>query len=150
MNYYNAHLRKTADATSVTFTKLERGMVAKFRYNKDNEVNTYLVLILHAKWENKVHALSFNNIEPLVVLKIAKNYDEVLALSTRVRKLDLPKIDMQRKRPKRFYLTEIKNDKRLQIGYRTFKIDKIKSINVVNYDWGKYDKIPPRAKRKIT
>ena len=150
MNYYNVHLRRTADETSVGFKKLERGMVAKFKYKKgDNTSKTYLALLLHVDWQNKTHALSLNSIEPHRILRIAKDYDEILATSTRVRKLDLPKINMLSKPPKRFYIKELKNDSKLQNGYRTFFVKNISSISVVNYDWGKYDKIPPRSQRKI-
>tara|TARA_Y100000816_G_C26108368_1_gene590171 strand:- start:9539 stop:9982 length:444 start_codon:yes stop_codon:yes gene_type:complete len=147
MNYYNTHLTKTRDPKHITKNKLERGMVVKLRYKKEDGIKYYMVLVLQPSWENKLHALSFNNIPPQKVLSIAEGYDEVLSESIRVRKLGLTKIDIN-KDSKEFYTTEIKKDKNLKVGYRTFNLDKIKSLTVVNYDWGIYDKIPPKSERK--
>ena len=146
-NYYTTHLTRTSDPKTVTKNKLERGMVVKMRYKKADGVKNYVVLILQPDWENKLHALSFNNIPPQKTLEIAKNYQEVLAESTRVRKLDLTKVSID-KSSKQFYTSEIKSDKNLKIGYRTFNLDKIQGLTVVNYNWGKYDKVPPKSKRK--
>ena len=147
MNYYNTHLTKTRDPKHITKNKLERGMVVKLRYKKEDGIKYYMVLVLQPSWENKLHALSFNNIPPQKTLEIAKNYQEVLAESTRVRKLDLTKVSID-KSSKQFYTSEIKNDKNLKVGYRTFNLDKIQGLTVVNYNWGKYDKVPPKSKRK--
>lgn len=147
MDYYNVHLRKTSDPKIVTFNKLERGMVVKIRYKKASGTNEYILLVLQPFWEGKLHALSLNNIKPQKVLEIAKNYKEILAESTRVRKLDLAKVNVTNTTSKVFYTSEIKNDKNLKVGYRIFDVKKIQSIRVVNYDWGKYDRIKPEAER---
>ena len=94
MNYYNTHLTKTRDPKHITKNKLERGMVVKLRYKKEDGIKYYMVLVLQPSWENKLHALSFNNIPPQKVLSIAEGYDEVLSESIRVRKLGLTKIDI--------------------------------------------------------
>ena len=147
MDYYNTHLTKTRDPKLITKNKLERGMVVKMRYKKtDGYHKNYMVLVLQPKWEDKLHALSFNDIPPQKVLNIAKNHKEIIAESTRVRKLDLAKLRID-KSSKVFYTTEIKSDKSLKAGYRTFNLDKIQSISVVNYNWGNYDKIPPESER---
>ena len=146
-NYYSTHLTRTSDPKIITSNKLERGMVVKMRYKKDDSDKNYMILVLQPDWEGKLHGLSLNNITPQKTLEIAKNYDEVLAESTKVRKLDLAKVSID-KSSQQFYTSEIKSDKRLKVGYRTFNLDKIKSLIVVNYNWGKYDKIPPESKRK--
>tara|TARA_R110000851_G_scaffold87087_1_gene189623 strand:- start:12 stop:458 length:447 start_codon:yes stop_codon:yes gene_type:complete len=146
MNYYNTHLTKTADAKPITKKKLERGMVVKIRYKKAEVYENYMVLVLQPRWEGKLHALSFNVISPQKVLIIAKNNHEILAESTRVRKLNLAKIRVK-DASKLFYTSEIKSDNNLKAGYRTFNLDKIQSITVVNYNWGKYDRIPPESER---
>jgi len=146
MNYYNTHLTKTRDPKLITKNKLERGMVVKLRYKKTDGVKNYMVLVLQPSWEDKLHALSFNDIPPQKVLSIAEGHDEVLAESTRVRKLDLAKLRID-KSSRVFYTSEIKSDKNLKAGYRTFNLDKIQSITVVNYNWGNYDKIPPESER---
>ena len=146
-NYYTTHLTRTSDPKTVTKNKLERGMVVKMRYKKADGVKNYVVLILQPDWEDKLHGLSLNNIPPQKTLDIAKNYQEVLAESTRVRKLDLTKVSID-KSSKQFYTSEIKSDKNLKVGYRTFNLDKIQGLTVVNYNWGKYDKVPPKSDRK--
>jgi hypothetical protein len=147
MDYYNTHLRKTSDPKLINLNKLERGMVIKMRYKKENITKDYLVLVLHSRWEDKMYGLSLNNIQPEKFLEIAKNYKEIIAESTRVRKLDLAKLNILDKTPKGFYQSEIKNDKKLREGYRMFNIDKIQSIRAVNYDWGRYDRIKPESER---
>ena len=98
MDYYNVHLRKTSDPALITKPKLERGMVVKMKYKKDKETKLYVIFVLQPKWPNssdgKLHCLSLNVIPPNKVLEIAEIYDEVMATSTRVRKLNLPKIQI--------------------------------------------------------
>jgi len=147
MDYYNIHLKKTSDPKTISLNKVERGMVLRMRYKKENITKDYLVLVLHSKWEDKMYALSLNSIRPQKFIEIAKGYKEVIAESTRVRKLQLAKLNMVDKTPKAFYASEIKNDKNLREGYRMFNIDKIQSIRAVNYDWGKYDRIKPESER---
>ena len=114
MDYYNVHLRKTSDPKIINLNKVERGMVVKMRYKKESVTKDYLVLVLHSRWEDKMYGLSLNSIQPQKALEIAKNYKEILAESTRVRKLDLAKINILDKTPKGFYQSEIKNDKNLR------------------------------------
>ena len=65
-----------------------------------------------------------------------------------MKRLDVAKIQIN-EASKVFYTSEIKTEKLLRAGYRTFDLKKIQSIHAVNYDWGKYDKIPSAAQRKI-
>jgi len=150
-DYYNTHLRKTTDPTVISKEKLERGMVVKLRYKKDSGAANYIILILQPKWPNsadgKVHALSLNAIAPGKVQEMGEYYKEVLAESTKVRKLELAKVQITSS-SKVFYTDEIKNDKKFKAGYRTFDLKKIVSIKAVNYNWGQYDKIPSVAERK--
>ena len=149
--YYNVHLRKTTDPTPIQKTKLERGMVVKIKYKKGTEVKPYLVFVLQPKWPNtmegKLHGLSLDAVSPLKLKEISKMYDEIMAESTRVRKLDLAKIQIN-EASKVFYTSEIKTEKQLKAAYRTFNLLDIKSIQAVNYDWGKYDKIPSANERR--
>ena len=149
--YYNAHLRKTTDPTPIQKTKLERGMVVKIKYKKDTVVKPYLVFVLQPKWPNtmegKLHGLSLDVVSPLKLKEISKMYDEIMAESTRVRKLDLAKIQIN-EASQVFYTSEIKTEKQLKSAYRTFNLLDIQSIYAVNYDWGKYDKIPSANERR--
>ena len=151
-DYYNTHLRKTSDPTLINKTKLERGMVVKMKYKKDNETKLYIVFVLQPRWPNtddgKLHGLSFSAIPPNKVKQISETYDEVMSSSKKVKRLDVAKIQIN-ETSKVFYTSEIKNQKLLRAGYRTFDLKKIQSIHAVNYDWGKYDKIPSATQRKI-
>ena len=95
-DFYNVHLRKTTDPVPILWSKLERGMVVNMTYKKKTGTQKYVIFVLQPKWPNssdgKLHCLSLNVIPPNKVLEIAEIYDEVMATSTRVRKLNLPKI----------------------------------------------------------
>jgi len=150
-SYYNIHLKKTTDPTPIPKTKLERGMVIQIKYKKDNKSKPYLVFVLQPQWPNtvegKLHGLSLDVIPPNKLLKIADIYDEVLSNSKKVRKLDLAKIKIDES-SKLFYTSEIKTEKQLKNGYRTFNLMDIESIKAVNYNWGKYDKIASSNERR--
>ena len=150
--YYNTHLRKTSDLTPITKTKVERGMVVKIKYQKkDKSTGLYLVFVLQPKWPNttegKLHGLSLDAIPPNKVKEISEVYDEVISKSPKVKRLDLAKIQIN-EASKVFYTSEIKTEKQLRAGYRTFNLLDIKSIQAVNYDWGKFDKIADRDARR--
>lgn len=149
--YYNTHLRKTSDPTQISKTKIERGMVIKIKYKKDTQTKSYLVFVLQPKWPNttdgKLHGLSLDAIPPNKLLEISKIYNEVISTSSKVKRLDLAKIKIDES-SKAFYTKEIRNDKKLKEGYRTFNLLDIKSIDVVNYDWDKYDRVADRNERR--
>ena len=153
MGFYNVHLRKTSDPTPISKNKLERGMVVKIKYQKkDKSIGLYLVFVLQPKWPNttegKLHGLSLDAIPLNKLNEISKGHDEVVSTSFKVKKLDLAKIQIN-EASQYFYTTEIKNEKLLRAGYRTFNLLDIKSIQAVNYDWGKYDKVSDRNERRL-
>lgn len=152
MGFYNTHLRKTSDPTPLAKTKMERGMVLKIKYQKrDKSTKLYLVFVLQPKWPNttegKLHGLSLDVIPPNKLKEISEVYDEVISNSSKVKKLDLAKIQIN-EGSKVFYTSEIKTEKQLRAGYRTFNLLDVKSIQAVNYDWGKNDKIADRNERR--
>ena len=153
MGFYNTHLRKTSDPTPLAKTKMERGMVLKIKYQKrDKSTKLYLVFVLQPKWPNttegKLHGLSLDVIPPNKLKEISEVYDEVISNSSKVKKLDLAKIQIN-EGSKVFYTSEIKTEKQLRAGYRTFNLLDVKSIQAVNYDWGKNNKIADRNERRI-
>jgi len=153
VGFYNAHLRKTSDPTPISKNKLERGMVVKIKYQKkDKSTGLYLVFVLQPKWPNtkegKLHGLSLDAIPPNKLNELSKENDEVISTSSKVKKLDLAKIQIN-EASQYFYTTEIKNEEELRAGYRTFNLLDIKSIQAVNYDWGKYDKVSDRNERRL-
>ena len=152
MGFYNAHLRKTSDPTLISKNKLERGMVVKVKYKAQGKTpKLYLILVLQPKWPNstegKLHGLSLDNIPPQKFLEFAKVYKEVISESSKVKKLDLAKIQIT-EASKVFYTSEIKTSKPLKSSYRTFNLLDIQSIQSVNYDWGKFDKVAARDERR--
>ena len=122
-SYYNTHLRKTSDPTAISKSKMERGMVIKIKYKKQKETKLYLVFVLQPKWPNttegKLHGLSLDVISPSKLNEISELYDEVVSTSSKVRKLDLAKIQIT-EGSKVFYTSEIKTEKQLKSAYRTF------------------------------
>ena len=149
--YYNTHLRKTSDPTPITKSKMERGMVVKIKYKKDTATKLYLVFVLQPKWPNttdgKLHGLSLDAVSPSKLQEISEIYNEVISKSSKVKRLDLAKIQIN-EASRVFYTSEIKTEKQLKAAYRTFNLLDIKSIQAVNYDWGKYDKIADRDSRR--
>ena len=150
--YYNTHLRKTADPTPISKAKMERGMVVKLKYKPKNKTpKLYLVLVLQPKWPNstegKLHGLSLDNIPPQKFLEFAEVYNEVISQSSKVRRLDLAKIQIT-EASKLFYTSEIKTSMPLKSAYRTYNLLDIQTIQSVNYDWGKFDKIADREARR--
>lgn len=150
--YYNTHLRKTADPTPISKAKMERGMVVKLKYKPKNKTpKLYLVLVLQPKWPNstegKLHGLSLDNIPPQKFLEFAEVYNEVISQSSKVRRLDLAKIQIT-EASKVFYTSEIKTSMPLKSAYRTYNLLDIQTIQSVNYDWGKFDKIADREARR--
>ena len=150
--YYNTHLRKTADPTPISKAKMERGMVVKIKYKPKNKTpKLYLVMVLQPKWPNstegKLHGLSLDNIPPQKFLEFAEVYNEVISKGSKVRRLDLAKIQIT-EASKVFYTSEIKTSTPLKSAYRTFNLLDIQSIQSVNYDWGKFDLVPDRDARR--
>jgi len=152
VDYYNIHLRKTSSQTKLPVLNLERGMVVKIKYKKGKILKNYIVFVLQPKWPNtseaKLHGLSFSVIPPDTAREISEIYNEVISSSNTLKRLDIAKIKIN-EASKRFYTAEIKRDKELLQGYRTFDLKKIQSVYAVNYDWGKFDKITPAAQRRI-
>ena len=151
-NFYNTHLRKTSDPTSIRKNQMERGMVVKIKYRRGGTIpKLYLVFVLQPRWpqtsDGKLHGLSLDNVSPQKFLEFAENYEEIIASSPKIRKLDLAKIQIT-EASKVFYTSEIKTSKPLKSAYRTFNLLDIQSIQSVNYDWGKFDLIPDRDARR--
>jgi len=146
MGYYTEHLSKTKEPKVVATSRLERGMVVILRYKPIDEMvsKPYLLFVLQPKFpkdsKGKLHALSLDNVKPEDFMKFAKDYNEVMATSTRVRKLNIPKLKID-KSSRRFYITEIKSNPEFKGAYRVFDLKRVGITSAVNYDYGKYDNI---------
>ena len=82
-NFYNTHLRKTSDPTSIRKNQMERGMVVKIKYKRGGTIpKLYLVFVLQPRWpqtsDGKLHGLSLDNVSPQKFLEFAENYEEII------------------------------------------------------------------------
>ena len=89
-------------------------MVVKVKYKAQGKTpKLYLILVLQPKWPNttegKLHGLSLDNIPPQKFLEFAKVHKEVISESSKVKKLDLAKIQIT-EASKVFYTSEIKTE----------------------------------------
>ena len=146
-DYTTMHRNRMADATRISKSKLERGMVAKIRYKKvSGEARDYYVFVLQPKFKTYFHCLDLKHIAPPQMVKLAEDLNEVISQTPKVKKLDLTKLNLDVS-SKQFYLNEIRN-KKLKNGYRTLVEKNISSITVYNYDYGVFDKIATQAERR--
>ena len=146
-DYTSRHRSNMTDPTRVSNSKLERGMVAKIRYKKrDNTQRDMFVFILQPNFKNYFHCLDLKDCAPDKFIKLAEDLDEITSNTPKIRKLDLSKLRVE-VNSKQFYTSKLKN-KDLQNGYRTLVEKNIGQVTVYNYDFGVYDKIPPRSTRR--
>ena len=146
-DYTSRHRSNMTDPTRVSNSKLERGMVAKIRYKKrDNTQRDMFVFILQPNFKNYFHCLDLKDCAPDKFIKLAEDLNEVTSNTPKIRKLDLSKLRVE-VNSKQFYTSKLKN-KDLQNGYRTLVEKNVGQVTVYNYDFGVYDKIPPRSTRR--
>lgn len=146
-DYTSRHRSNMTDPTRVSNSKLERGMVAKIRYKKrDNTQRDMFVFILQPNFKNYFHCLDLKDCAPDKFIKLAEDLDEITSNTPKIRKLDLSKLRVE-VNSKQFYTSKLKN-KDLQNGYRTLVEKNVGQVTVYNYDFGVYDKIPPRSTRR--
>lgn len=146
-DFKNQHRNKMTDPTRLQKSNLERGMVAKIDYTKSTgEKGDYFVFVLQPKFKEYLHCIDLDKVSPLIFSKLAADYPEIMAESTRVRKLDLTKLRIDES-SKAFYMGEIRK-KKLQDGYRTLIYKNIGQVMVYNYNYGKNDRVSSEAKRR--
>jgi len=146
-DYTTMHRNRMADATRISKSKLERGMVAKIRYKKvSGEARDYYVFVLQPKFKTYFHCLDLKDIAPPQMVKLAEDLNEVISITPKVKKLDLTKLNLDVS-SKQFYLNEIRN-KKLKKGYRTLIEKNISTVMVYNYDYGVFDKVDTEASRR--
>ena len=146
-DYTSRHRSNMTDPTRVSKSKLERGMVAKIRYKKrDNTQRDMFVFILQPNFKIYFHCLDLKDCSPDKFIKLAEDLNEVTSNTPKIRKLDLSKLRVE-VNSKQFYTSKLKN-KDLQNGYRTLVEKNVGQVMVYNYDFGVYDKIPPRSTRR--
>ena len=149
-DYTSQHRNRLADPTRISKAKLEMGQVAKIRYKKVNgDARDYFVFVLNPNFKQYFHCLDLKYIHPSSFFRLAENFNEVISTTPRVKKLDLTKLNLD-VNAKNFYLTEIRNNKRLKLkdGYRTLVYKNVSSITVYNYNYGIFDKVPTESKRR--
>ena len=93
-DFKNQHRSKMTDPTRLQKSNLERGMVAKIDYTKVNgEKSDYLVFVLQPRFKEYLYCIDLDKVSPIIFSKLGAEYPEIMAESTRVRKLDLTKLE---------------------------------------------------------
>ena len=107
------------------------------------------MFVLNPNFKQYFHCLDLKHVHPSSFFRLASDFNEVVSTTAKVRKLDLTKLNLD-VNAKNFYLTEIRNNKRLKLkdGYRTLVYKNISSITVYNYDYGIFDKVDTSANRR--
>lgn len=146
-DFTKQHISKITDPVILPKNKLERGMVAKVKYQKVNgDTGVYYTFVLQPDYKHYYHCIDLKHIHPTIFKKLAEEHDEIIATSAKIKKLDLTKLQLLES-SKSIYLREIRN-KKLDVGYRTFLLKNIKQVTVYNYNYGVYDKIAKSAIRE--
>ena len=145
-DFTSQHRSKMSDPTRITKNQLERGQIARVDYKKaDSSRGQYYVFVLQPKFKGYFHCIDLKSINPSVIKKLASESVEQLSYSSKVKKLDITKLELTES-SRGFYVKSIRH-KKLQEGYRTFIWDNIGSILVYNYDYGVFDRVATRAER---
>ena len=149
-DYTTQHRNRMVDPTRIAKGKLEMGQVAKIRYKKVNgEGRDYFVFVLNPNFRQYFHCLDLKHIHPSSFFRLADNFNEVISTTSKVKKLDLTKLNLD-VNAKNFYLNEIKKNQRLKLkdGYRTLLAKNVSSITVYNYNYGIFDRVDTAASRR--
>lgn len=146
-DFTSQHRSKLTDPQKITKRQIERGQIAKIRYKKvDGTQGDYYVFVLQPLYKGYFHCLDLKHIHPSQMVKLAEDLNEMMSVSSKVKKLDLTKLRID-EASRAFYVGNIRN-KKLQAGYRTLIQKNISSILVYNYNYGVHDKIASKAERR--
>lgn len=140
MNYLYQHHRNTVKALPFSVSALEKGMIIRMRYRAESHkriTKEYIILILNRNFKEKIHALSLENMNEKTFIDLAEDVGIVYAKNIiRYKKLNIPKLLMERS-SRRFYHQKLKKHmKDYGDSYRTFNINRVSSVQLVDYDFG--------------
>ena len=141
MKYTQYHKKKILTEAVLLRHRIEAGMIIQFIYTKEHprkETKEYMVLVLNPKYNEHLHALSLEVLTPFDFNRFVKKTKIIITKTiSKAKKLDIPEIDLANIHPHSFYLKEIRNKSGLYIGYRTFKVSRLKNIKILDYNFKK-------------
>ena len=152
MKYLNYHKKKILTESVLLRHRIEAGMIIQFKYTKEHprkKTKEYIVVVLNPKYKDYLHALSLEVLAPNAFDRFVKKTKIIITKTiSNARKLDIPEIDLANIHPHSFYLQEIRNRSELYVGYRTFKVSKLRNIKILDYNF-KREAYKETAWRKI-
>jgi|TARA_Y100000296_G_C5088670_1_gene213714 hypothetical protein len=139
MKLYN-HRRNILSEKAAPKTKVQSGSIVRFSYTGKNvHDNQPLALVLHPRWQGKMHALNLNYIPETVLKSLWKTVQiTVQGRLQRLLKLRLPLLKADIGNPKAFYYSRLKGFLKGKLGstniaYRTYNLGGIGGLRVVDY-----------------
>ena len=141
MNYIQQHHRNTIQIIPFPKNAIEKGMVVKLRYRAESRkkiLKEYIILVLNKNFKGKLHALSLEHVKEKTFIDLAEDVGIVYAKNIiRYKKLNIPKLLMGRS-SRRFYHQKLKKhmDTKYNDSYRTFTVNNIASLYLIDYDFG--------------
>ena len=127
----------------IPFSKysLEKGMIMKMRYRAASHkkiLKEYVILVLNKNWKKKIHALSLEHVPEKTFINLAEDVGIVYAKNIiKYKKLNIPKLLIELS-SNRFYHRKLKKhiQSKYNGSYRTFNIDRVTTMNLIDYDFG--------------
>lgn len=141
-DYINQYRPKILTVLKIQFNTLKRGHIIEFLYQKERE--PHLVLVLTPRWLHKLHGIKLNSFPYThfdTILRRIRTTDKKL-IREAISDLKIPaKRSIQQ--PKVFYRTYFKPSSTFQkyTPYRTYTIEDIKDIRLVDFDYGDFYKV---------
>lgn len=134
MKHLNEHLRRAKQKLAIAKGQLEKGMVVELMYKPEKgNLKRYVLTILNANFQGKLHALSMENVSHNAYTDFVDGVGiRYIPRYQKYRGVDVSKVIMDIS-SRRFYAGNLKNT--LKDCYRTFSVKKINSIRLIDYEF---------------
>lgn len=134
------HARNIIREEVGVFSKVQSGQIVRFNYKGEHStVKRPLVLVLHPRWHNKMHAISLDYISDTVLLKLRNIVQETVQQRIKqLTSLRLPLLKADIKDPQRFYNSRLKPFIKTffdanQSPYRLYNVGNITNLRTIDY-----------------
>jgi len=140
-NFLFQHHKNTIQTIPFQVAALEKGMIVKLRYRAESHkkiLKEYILVILNPNWKHKIHALSLEHVPEKTFMDLAENTGIVYAKNViNYKKLNIPKLLIELS-SNRFYHRKLKLNisNKYNDSYRTFNIERITDMRLIDYDFG--------------
>jgi len=140
MGYFQTHLKLVDDKTTTSSSKAKRGYVYQLRYKSETATKSkYIVLALNiypksgAKSKQLLHCLDLDEIPVIQIRKIVRTTS---GIGTKITEGLEHQYMIIEGRNTAYYDNEIKKlQRQIPNIYKTFKLSKIKSFELCNYNF---------------